>query len=362
MKHVVTLTTSNPAHEHVSLRRRQSTTNFMVEAADEQQAILRASAHFRRLGHYIHEAKIFKKKDEQLNEFYAAKETRIGSIVQGAKDKFDELPDAVKAAAELGYSLTPMGIADAAKKDALDLVDALKSGDYADAAKSAGWLAASVTPVGRIARVGKGAFGALRRLPVPRTSVPKPTPSPERVPPTQPKPDQFPVPIPGRLPVPAPRPLPRPQPSPQPRPNDGPENMPPRRAPERLPDKGRGPQTDPKRPPGTPNRIPPRGGIKLRPWFTVRPDVDVDLPNMIIDRGETDIRTLGQYRGLASPYQHYDFTANQQRIQEGMGNAKNAIGRVLAKRKKIDKENAEGEPNKINMEPKLNTPSSGIKI
>lgn len=67
MKHVVTLTTSNPAHEFVSLRRKQSTTNFMVEAANEEQAVLRATAHFRRLGHYIHEAKIFKKKS--LNEF-----------------------------------------------------------------------------------------------------------------------------------------------------------------------------------------------------------------------------------------------------------------------------------------------------
>jgi len=62
MKHVVTLTTSNPSHEHVSLRRRQSTTNFMVEAADEDQAIFRATAHFRKLGYYIHEAKIDKKK------------------------------------------------------------------------------------------------------------------------------------------------------------------------------------------------------------------------------------------------------------------------------------------------------------
>jgi len=67
MKHVVTLTTSNPSHEHVSLRRRQSTTNFIVEAADEDQAVFRATAHFRKLGHYVHEAKVYKKK-EQLNE------------------------------------------------------------------------------------------------------------------------------------------------------------------------------------------------------------------------------------------------------------------------------------------------------
>ena len=90
MKHIVTVTTSNPAHEHVSLRRRQSTTNYMVEARNEDEALLRATAHFRGLGHYIHEAKIFKKKDEQLIEGAAAlkrpfnKETNIGSVVPGS--------------------------------------------------------------------------------------------------------------------------------------------------------------------------------------------------------------------------------------------------------------------------------------
>lgn len=91
MKHVVTITTSNPAHEHVSLRRRQSTTNFMVEARDEQEAVLRASAHFRRLGHYIHEAKIFKKKSlndlvesETLNEYTAALAPATGRAVAAA--------------------------------------------------------------------------------------------------------------------------------------------------------------------------------------------------------------------------------------------------------------------------------------
>jgi hypothetical protein len=42
-----------------------------------------------------------------------------------------------------------------------------------------------------------------------------------------------------------------------------------------------------------------------------------------------------------------------------MGAARNAIGRVLAKRKQVAKETAENEKNKINMEPKLNTPASG---
>jgi hypothetical protein len=359
MKHVVTLTTSNPAHEHVSLRRKQSTTNFMVEAADEQTAILRATAHFRRLGHRIHEATVFKKKDEQLNEFFASKETSLGSIVQGAKDKFDELPDVVKGAAEAAYSLTPMGMADAAKKDALDLVDALKSGDYADAAKSAGWLAAGIIPVGRIARVGKGVFGAIKRLPIPRTSVPKPTPTPERVPPTQPRPDQFPVPapVPGRFPVPTPR-FPVPQPKPQPRPQPSPvEPVPGKPTPRRVPENRPMPETkpQPRSGPGSPSRGGPRSPIVIGP----KVDVDLDTPNFAGDRGETDIRTLGQYRGLAPVYRFHDFS--QSGLQEGMGAAKNAIARVLAKRKQATKISAEGEPNKINMEPKL-TPTAGSKI
>ena len=100
MKHVVTITTSNPSHEHVSLRRRQSTTNFMVEAADEEQAILRASAHFRKLGHYIHEAKIFKKKDEQLDESAAlarplvtAARIALPSLVAAAKTPLAKVAD-----------------------------------------------------------------------------------------------------------------------------------------------------------------------------------------------------------------------------------------------------------------------------
>lgn len=80
MKHVVTLTTSNPGHEFVSLRRRQSTTNFMVEAADEQTAILRATAHFRRLGHYIHEAKIDKKKSLNENPLLIGRVAGLGRI------------------------------------------------------------------------------------------------------------------------------------------------------------------------------------------------------------------------------------------------------------------------------------------
>jgi hypothetical protein len=65
MKHIVNVTISNPAHEHVSLRRRQSTINYMVEARDEAEAIFRASNHFKKLGHYVHNAVIV---EQNINE------------------------------------------------------------------------------------------------------------------------------------------------------------------------------------------------------------------------------------------------------------------------------------------------------
>jgi hypothetical protein len=68
------------------------------------------------------------------------------------------------------------------------------------------------------------------------------------------------------------------------------------------------------------------------------------------DRGEVDIGTLGQYRGIFPMYQHADF--NRGRIQENKM-IMNTIGRVMTKRKKASKENADDEKNKINMEPKL---------
>ena len=65
MKHIVNVTISNPAHDFVSMRSRQSTTNYMVEAKNEAEAILRASKHFKSLGHYVHNAVIV---EQNLNE------------------------------------------------------------------------------------------------------------------------------------------------------------------------------------------------------------------------------------------------------------------------------------------------------
>ena len=65
MKHIVNVTISNPAHDFVSMRSRQSTTNYMVEAKNEAEAILRASRHFKSLGHYVHNAVIV---EQNINE------------------------------------------------------------------------------------------------------------------------------------------------------------------------------------------------------------------------------------------------------------------------------------------------------
>ena len=86
MKHIVNVTISNPAHEFVSMRRRQSTTNYMVEARDEAEAIFRASNHFKKLGHYVHSAVIV---EQNLNEEVEQ--------IQEKKMGYEKLASAIKA-------------------------------------------------------------------------------------------------------------------------------------------------------------------------------------------------------------------------------------------------------------------------
>ena len=72
MKYLVQLKYTNPAHEHVSLRRRVDTVNRIVEAATEEEAINRIARQQRALGYLIQEAKVIdsdaKKEKEQLDE------------------------------------------------------------------------------------------------------------------------------------------------------------------------------------------------------------------------------------------------------------------------------------------------------
>lgn len=59
MKYLVQLSYTNPAHEHVSLRRRVDTVNRIVEASSEEEALNRAANQHRALGFMIKEAKVF---------------------------------------------------------------------------------------------------------------------------------------------------------------------------------------------------------------------------------------------------------------------------------------------------------------
>jgi len=58
MKYVVQVKYTNPAHEHVSLRRRVDTVNRIVEAANEAEAINRVSRQQRALGFLVKESTV----------------------------------------------------------------------------------------------------------------------------------------------------------------------------------------------------------------------------------------------------------------------------------------------------------------
>ena len=68
MKYLVQVSYTNPSHEHVSLRRRVDTVNRIVEATDEQQAILRVSRQQQALGFMVKEAKIVEQKKNLTEE------------------------------------------------------------------------------------------------------------------------------------------------------------------------------------------------------------------------------------------------------------------------------------------------------
>jgi hypothetical protein len=57
MKYLVNISYTNPAHEHVSLRRRVESTSRLVEARSEEEAVFRASNQQKALGFFVTEAK-----------------------------------------------------------------------------------------------------------------------------------------------------------------------------------------------------------------------------------------------------------------------------------------------------------------
>lgn len=58
MKYIVEVKYTNPAHEHVSLRRRVDTINRVVEARNEKEALNRVANQQRALGFLVREAKV----------------------------------------------------------------------------------------------------------------------------------------------------------------------------------------------------------------------------------------------------------------------------------------------------------------
>ena len=75
MKYLVQVSYTNPSHEHVSLRRRVDTVNRIVEATDEQQAILRVSRQQQALGFMVKEAKIVEQKKNLTEELEEIEES-----------------------------------------------------------------------------------------------------------------------------------------------------------------------------------------------------------------------------------------------------------------------------------------------
>jgi hypothetical protein len=93
MKYQVQISYTNPAHEHVSLRRRVDTVTRIVEARNELEAMNRAANQQRALGFMIREAKVLNGKSEEKTDVAVAKpeaeddkdEKRIKSKLEAGK-------------------------------------------------------------------------------------------------------------------------------------------------------------------------------------------------------------------------------------------------------------------------------------
>ena len=97
MKYIVEVKYTNPAHEHVSLRRRVDTVSRVVEARSEEEAINRVANQQRALGFMIREAKVIrpnslKEEIEQLEEKLSANDSAsewISDFVHSENPKFE---------------------------------------------------------------------------------------------------------------------------------------------------------------------------------------------------------------------------------------------------------------------------------
>ena len=93
MKYQVQISYTNPAHDHVTLRRRVETITRLIEASTEGEALNRAANQQRALGFIIREAKVIesdaKKEKEQLEEVQLNEE--VEQVKEGAKEDAAEL-------------------------------------------------------------------------------------------------------------------------------------------------------------------------------------------------------------------------------------------------------------------------------
>ena len=128
MKYLVEVKFTNPSHEHISLRRRIETITRIVEAANEDQAILRVTSQQRSLGFFIKEAKIVKEKShekEGADETMIAKGKEVMKKAEGKDEEDEEIEEGNGTASypllKPGQKLKPMKLKMADKmKEAVD--------------------------------------------------------------------------------------------------------------------------------------------------------------------------------------------------------------------------------------------------
>lgn len=131
MKYLVQVSYTNPAHEHVSLRRRVESVNRLVEAANEEQAILRVSRQQRALGFLVREAKIVV-PPTTINEDVEEVKEEVESIEEASKEAKDVMRSVRSSLKSMdlrqgvdsdkrvsGYKMSPAVKAAQAKSDAL---------------------------------------------------------------------------------------------------------------------------------------------------------------------------------------------------------------------------------------------------
>ncbi len=100
MKYLVQISYTNPAHEHISLRRRVETVNRIVEAVSEEEALNRAANQQRALGFKIQEAKVVTPTEEKsatpasfINESKSEKEMEKENEMEDEEEEDEEDED-----------------------------------------------------------------------------------------------------------------------------------------------------------------------------------------------------------------------------------------------------------------------------